>query len=45
MGAGALGMAAASLAGAKPAVAAEAAIGTGYRETDHVKTYYKLAKF
>lgn len=46
MGAGALGAAAVALGGTGPAeAAAEAAAGTGYRETEHVKTYYKLAKF
>jgi hypothetical protein len=44
MGAGALGVA--SLVGAKAAeAAAGSATGAGYRETEHVKTYYKLAKF
>lgn len=46
MGASALEIAAASLAGVKAADAAvDGAKGAGYRETDHVKTYYKLAKF
>jgi hypothetical protein len=45
LGAGALGAAAAGLSGkAAPAAAGEAKPG-GYRETPHVKTYYKSAKF
>jgi len=44
LGAGALGVAA--VAGGKVAPAqAAAAKPQGYRETEHVKTYYKLAKF
>ena len=42
LGAGALGVAA--IAGGRPAPAADAK-PEGYRETEHVKTYYKLAKF
>jgi hypothetical protein len=30
---------------AKAAAAPDKAEGSGYRETDHVKTYYKLARF
>jgi hypothetical protein len=46
LGAGALGAAAVALGGARPAqAAAEPVTGVGYRETEHVKTYYKLAKF
>ena len=44
LGAGALGVAAASIAKAAPAAADQAKPGA-YRETEHVKTYYKLAKF
>lgn len=44
LGAGVLGAAAVSIA--KPAAAAADQAKPGaYRETEHVKTYYKLAKF
>jgi len=43
LGAGALGVAAASLSG--KAAAADRAKPGQYRETEHVKAYYKLAKF
>jgi len=44
LGVGALGAAAVTLA-AGEAEAAPAEQGAGYRETDHVKRYYALAKF
>lgn len=45
LGAGALGAAAATLVGkAAPAAAGQAKPGA-YSETEHVKTYYKSAKF
>lgn len=45
-GVGSVASGAALIAG-KPAEAAEAveAGGSGYRETDHVKTFYKSARF
>ena len=36
---------AALVAGSGEAEAAEAVSGSGYKETDHVKTVYKLARF
>lgn len=44
LGAGALGVAAVAGGKVAPAEAASAK-SEGYRETEHVKTYYKLAKF
>ena len=40
-----LGGAAIATGGAAQAVTAPVEEKTGYRETDHVKTYYKLARF
>jgi hypothetical protein len=45
LGAGALGAAAAGLAGKAAPAAADPAKPGAYRETPHVKTYYKSAKF
>lgn len=47
-GAGALGAAAAGLSAARSKAAEPAAKkpnSAGYRESEHVKTYYKLARF
>lgn len=40
-----LGGAAIAAGGAAQAASASRDEGSGYRETDHVKTYYKLARF
>ena len=40
-----LGGAAIATGGAAQAASAPVEAGSGYRETDHVKTYYKLARF
>lgn len=40
-----LGGAAIAAGGAAKAASASGDQGSGYRETDHVKTYYKLARF
>jgi len=49
LGAGALGVTAAVLASSKPAEASEAGLqdksGGGYRETDHVRRAYEVARF
>jgi hypothetical protein len=46
LGAGALGAATAGLsAKASAAAPAKAVRGAGYRETEHVKKYYELARF
>ncbi|MGQ0676876.1 MAG: formate dehydrogenase [Rhodospirillales bacterium] len=45
LGAGALGAAAAALGGKAASAASDQAKPGAYRETEHVKAYYKLAKF
>ena len=46
MGVGALGAAAVGMTAAAPeAKADDAKAGAGYRETDHVRTFYELSRF
>lgn len=45
LGAGAFGAVAATLAGKAAPAAADQAKPGAYSETEHVKTYYKMAKF
>jgi len=45
LGAGAAATAGLTATAAQAAVPAKPAKGSGYQETEHVKTYYKLARF
>lgn len=45
VGAGAAGLAAAGTLESAPAGAKEQPAAPGYRETEHVRLYYKLARF